>query len=163
MHKWILPSNVGWSLIKIDGFQVRFQINMVFHSMKIVFILANNVDPGEMPHLGHFIWVFTVCQSMYLAISCIQRVNSYIFLYMDTIRIRIHGECDGGIEKSVLRITDWHQAACRVMTNGDHEGRIFHSILTQIMDSFSCSTLNTSFYIGKTLKGLIKVIKLFYA
>ena len=33
----------------------------------------------------------------------------------------------GGIEKSVPRITNWHHQACRVMTNGDHEGQIFLS------------------------------------
>ena len=26
--------------------------------------------------------------------------------------ISIHHECEGGIEKSVLRITDWHHEAC---------------------------------------------------
>ena len=31
------------------------------------------------------------------------------------------------IEKSVPRITVWHHEACRVMTNGDREGRIFLS------------------------------------
>ena len=41
--------------------------------------------------------------------------------------IRIHHECEGGIEKSVLRTTDWHHDACPVMTNGDHDGRIFLS------------------------------------
>ena len=39
--------------------------------------------------------------------------------------ISIHHECEGRIEKSVPRITDWHHEACRVMTIGDHEGRIF--------------------------------------
>ena len=38
--------------------------------------------------------------------------------------IRIYPECESSIEKSVLRITDWHHEACRVMTNGDPEGRI---------------------------------------
>ena len=42
--------------------------------------------------------------------------------------IRIYYECEGGIEKSVPRITDWHHEACRVMTLiGDREGRIFLS------------------------------------
>ena len=59
--------------------------------------------------------------------------------------IRIYHECEGGIEKSVPRITDWHHKACRVMTNGDPEGRIFYPILTRIIDSFSCSPLNTTF------------------
>ena len=38
--------------------------------------------------------------------------------------IRIHHKCEGRIEKSVRRITGWHHEACRVMTNGDPEGRI---------------------------------------
>ena len=29
------------------------------------------------------------------------------------------------IEKSIPRITDWHHEDCRMMTSGDHEGRIF--------------------------------------
>ena len=41
--------------------------------------------------------------------------------------IRIYHECKGSIENSVPRITDWHHEACRVMTNGDREGRIFLS------------------------------------
>ena len=36
-------------------------------------------------------------------------------------------EKKGGIEKSVPRITFWYLEACRVMTNGDHEGHIFLS------------------------------------
>ena len=41
--------------------------------------------------------------------------------------ISIYHECEGGIEKSVPRITYWHHEACGVMTNGDDEGRIFLS------------------------------------
>ena len=36
----------------------------------------------------------------------------------------IYHECEGGIE-FVPRTTDWHHEACRMMANGDHEGRIF--------------------------------------
>ena len=36
--------------------------------------------------------------------------------------------CEGGIDKSDPRITDWHHEACRVMADGDHEGRIFLSL-----------------------------------
>ena len=42
----------------------------------------------------------------------------------DTYTIRIYHECEGGIEKSVPRITVWHHEASRVMTNGVPEGRI---------------------------------------
>ena len=41
--------------------------------------------------------------------------------------IRIHHECEDGIEKSVPRITNWHHKACRVMTNGFLLGQIFLS------------------------------------
>ena len=61
-------------------------------------------------------------------------------------RIRIHHECEGRIEKSVTRIAVWHHEACRVMTNGDREGRIFYPILTRIMNSFSCSPLFVCFF-----------------
>ena len=39
--------------------------------------------------------------------------------------MRIYLECEGRIEKSVPRIAVWHHEACRVMTNGDPQGRIF--------------------------------------
>ena len=41
--------------------------------------------------------------------------------------IRIYHVCEGRIEKSIRRIAVLHQEACRVMTNGDLEGRIFLS------------------------------------
>ena len=40
--------------------------------------------------------------------------------------IRIHYECEGEIEKSIPRITDWHQDAL-MMIKGDHEEQIFLS------------------------------------
>ena len=49
------------------------------------------------------------------------------FTYFSVPNIRIHPACEGGIEKFALRIAVWHHEACRVMTNGDHEGRIFLS------------------------------------
>ena len=41
--------------------------------------------------------------------------------------IRIHHECEGGIEKPIPAIIVWHKEACQVMTNGDREGHIFLS------------------------------------
>ena len=41
--------------------------------------------------------------------------------------IKIYHECEGRIEKSVLRIAVWHHEACWVMTNGDPDRRIFLS------------------------------------
>ena len=41
--------------------------------------------------------------------------------------ITIYQECEGRIEKSVPRIAFWHHEACRVLTNGGPEGRIFLS------------------------------------
>ena len=70
--------------------------------------------------------------------------------------IRIYHECEGGIEKYVLRNTDWHHEPGRVMTNGAHEGRIF--ILTRTMDSFSCSPLSSAFNIRKNENDLQKTL-----
>ena len=63
-----------------------------------------------------------------------------------TQNIRIHHECEGGIEKSVPRIAVWHHEACRVMTNCDHEGQIIQSHPRMNYDFFSCSLLSTDFY-----------------
>ena len=65
--------------------------------------------------------------------------------------IRIHHECESEIGKSVPRINVWHHEACRVMTNGDTEGRIFISHPHTINGFFSCSPLNTTFYVEKRL------------
>ena len=53
---------------------------------------------------------------------------------------------------SVLRITDRHHEACRVMTNGDREGQIFLSHPHTNNGSFFLLTKNTSFYTGKIWK-----------
>ena len=53
--------------------------------------------------------------------------------------IRIYHECEGGIEKSVQRISIWLNGACRLMTNGDREGRIFlshHHMLMLFLNKF---------------------------
>ena len=51
--------------------------------------------------------------------------HANLYLLLDTSSllwtIRIHHECEGGIGKSVPRITDWHHKACRVMTNRDRQ------------------------------------------
>ena len=64
-------------------------------------------------------------------------------------KIRIHFECDGGIEKSVPRITDWHHEACRVMTYSDREGRIFPTLPHS----------NSGFFFLHTIKYIILYLK----
>ena len=69
MHLWIFPSGLNqltWEgpLKTSMGHRLLFQNKFVFLSLKIVFVLANSVDPDEMPHsLRHFIWAFTICDS----------------------------------------------------------------------------------------------------
>ena len=54
----------------------------------------------------------------------------------------VYHECEGRMEKSVSRIAVWHHEACRVMTNGDPEGRIFLSNPpTKIVFFFSLTTV----------------------
>ena len=50
-------------------------------------------------------------------------VKSTCILFCLYDNIRIYHECEGGIEKSVLKITVWHHEAFPVVTlNGDSEG-----------------------------------------
>ena len=78
-------------------------------------------------------------------------------LSSDVSTINIDYECEGRTEKSVPRIAVWHHEACRVMTNGDPEGRIFLS--------FPCTNngffflLTTVFYIFINLIIYLFVLK----
>ena len=81
----------------------------------------------------------SVC-SRQLYMKAIQREKylQVLLLWKTMIRnqgkiIRINHECEARIDKSVPRIAVWHHEACRVMTNGDHEGQIFYPTLTQII------------------------------
>ena len=56
---------------------------MVF--LKIIFLIANNVDPDQMQHS---IWVFTVCQSAHFGVTHIQRVKlKIVFNFADLLHI----------------------------------------------------------------------------
>ena len=59
--------------------------------------------------------------------------------------IRTHHKCEGAIDKSIPRITDWHHEACRMMPNGDREGQI----------SLSPPHTNNEFFFLLTTKYLI--------
>ena len=68
--------------------------------------------------------------------------------------ISIHHKCEGGIEKSIPRITDWHHEACRVMTIGDREGRICLSHPHMINRFFFLLTTKCLNLFGKARKRL---------
>ena len=79
------------------------------------------------------VWYFIVSISDHCCLSYFVRDNSVLrdpngsyFKFSRKIK-SIYQEFEGGIEKSVPRITDWHHEACRVMTSCDHEGWIFLS------------------------------------
>ena len=69
--------------------------------------------------VGHVLLSF-----IYFLFPFISCPSSFFVIYTCEEIIRIYHECEGGIEKSVPRITDWQNKPCQVMTNGDHEGRI---------------------------------------
>ena len=62
-----------------------------------------------------------------------------------------------------MNISDWHQEACQMMPNSVAWNGFFYPILTQIVDSFSYSSLNTSFYIekkhGKCLQKILNILR----
>ena len=47
---WSDAINLGWSIVYTEGSQVK----IVLLSLKIVFVIANSVDPDEMPHYSAF-------------------------------------------------------------------------------------------------------------
>ena len=44
---WFDTINLGWSIVYVEGQQVTSQIKIVFLSLKILFVLANSIDPYE--------------------------------------------------------------------------------------------------------------------
>ena len=65
---WFDAINLGWSIIYIKGSQIIISKNtIVFFSLKIIFVLANSVDPDEMPHYAAF----------YLGLHCLPKYAFY--------------------------------------------------------------------------------------
>ena len=50
-----------------------FLNNIVFLSLKVDFVLANSADPAKCHIQWHFIWFHTVCKSIHLGFSGLQR------------------------------------------------------------------------------------------
>ena len=70
--------------------------------------------------------------------------------HVHTIKIiRMYYECEGGIEKSVLRIAVWRYKTCQVMTNGNRESQIF----------LSHPHINNGLFFLLTTKYLIYIVK----
>ena len=55
---------------------------IVFLSLEIDFVLANNADPAEMPHNAAFHLGLHFCQSTRLGVSGLQRVMAVILLFI---------------------------------------------------------------------------------
>ena len=77
---------------------------------------------GTMSQLANDVISAQIRQNVSTALTSLSR-----YVWASSRHIRIYHECEGRIEKSAPRITIWQHEACLVMTNGDHEGRIFLS------------------------------------
>ena len=44
----------GWPIVYIEVSQATIFKKILFHSLKINFVLANSADPDEMPHYAAF-------------------------------------------------------------------------------------------------------------
>ena len=105
-----------------------------------VVYIANIMDPDLKQSNG----LYCVCFNVKCVLETIKSICSW-----QNKHIRIHHECEDGIGKSIPRITAWHQEACGVMTKVIPRGGFFYSTLTQLLDSFSCSPLDTTFMLKK--------------
>ena len=58
---WFVTIYVDWSIVCIEGSQVIISnIKFVFLSQKIIFILANSVDPDGMSHEAVHLGVISI-------------------------------------------------------------------------------------------------------
>ena len=55
------------------------------------------------------------------------------------------------MERSVLRISVWHHAACRVIKNSDYEDRCLYSILIQVICIIAHPLIPSCLYLIKRL------------
>ena len=74
------------------------------------------------------------------------------------VLIRIYHECEGGIEKNIPRIIDWHHKACWVMTIGDRQGQIFLFHPHTNNGFFFLLTTYTAFILEKRGKDFLKIL-----
>ena len=95
---------------------------------------ANNKDADQSAWMCRLVCAFLVCKRRVFRAEANVIINykllsggmPYQYLINGWIySIGIYHECEGGIEKFVPRITDWHHKAWRGMKIGDHEGQIF--------------------------------------
>ena len=84
-------------------------------------------------------------------------LNSFAIISPLGKSIRIYHECEGRIEKSILRITVWHHQACQVMTNDDLNGQIFLSY-PHTNNGF-LFLLTTVFYIKISFKKILTTLR----
>ena len=122
--------------IKVKKAKIRNQYNHVPHlTQDIIWESDKNTRKY---HLKVGLLIPRVVRQLvgYLGLRYFSILTGLLTLYFDSdlifdkiliAKIRIHHECEGGIEKIVLRITNGHHEACRQMTNGDCKGRIFLS------------------------------------
>ena len=62
---WIDAINLEWSIVYFKGSQVLISKQNYGFSLKIIFVLANSVDPDEMPHYEAFNPDLSVCSCYY--------------------------------------------------------------------------------------------------
>ena len=101
--------------------------NKVLTKVEFLWCVRETVVTLPSYEVGFIVWHTTSVQiQMMHVFSCLGR-EQWLYLKTETEmnNSRIHHECEGEIEKSDPRITDWHHEACRVMTNGYREERIF--------------------------------------
>ena len=67
----------GWSIVHIEGSQVIISKNIIFLSLKIDFVIANSVDPDEMPHYVAF----------HLGLQCSSKYPFRGFWYTQRVKI----------------------------------------------------------------------------
>ena len=76
----LLDSSFWFDAINLNGPLYVLRVTCYILHIKCIsfvedcFVIANSVDPDEMPHYAAFIWVFAVCQRTHLGVTSIESI-----------------------------------------------------------------------------------------
>ena len=74
----------------------EFPHEIVFPSLNILFTLAKNVVPDEMPHCAAFnLGLVTVCQSTHSGVTRTYQVRVFLYVDITLIHILVRNKDDG--------------------------------------------------------------------
>ena len=122
---------------------IRLSYNLSHFSLKIIAQLYLSYATTPYPQLSKHTYSH---HKLYISTHSYKCIRQWVGF------VRIFHECEGGVEKSFPRITNWHNKACRVMTICNRETWIFLSHPHTSNVFYFLLITKCLIYVGKTQK-----------